>query len=673
MNAPTMLLLGSGAREHALAWKLRHDGATVFVAPGNAGIPGSQSELSATDFPALEAFCKTHEIRLIVVGPEAPLAAGVADYFAGSEIRVFGPTRAAARLESSKVFSKDFMRRHGVATAEAWVFERHQAADAQAKITELNGEVVVKYDGLAAGKGVYVCASVAEAEAAVTELLSLHEGDFCFLLEEKLTGPEVSLMGLTDGHTLRLLASSQDHKQLLAHDEGPNTGGMGAYCPVEFLTDDWQAAIERDIIGPTLRGLQAEPFDFLGFLYFGVMLTPRGPKLLEYNVRLGDPEAEVILPALASSLLALIKAALVGRLAEPEVRQRPGAFVGVVLASGGYPAAGFPTGFPISGEKQLSPGTLAFAGGVQAGDAPGALRTAGGRVGVVVAHGPDLAEAMRRVYEEVEKVDFEGKYVRSDIGQRVAPRLAPFPENPIPLAPFPDGEGGTSSSSRADVRLETRASPPSPSGKGLEDRLTKQDDQLTKPARLAILLSGRGSNMLALADAVRDGALKSIAEIALVFANDPAAPGLEAAAARGLPTAALPSKGRERAAFDQEVTELLQAYRPDFIVLAGYMRVLSPGFVRAFAGRIVNIHPADTHQHRGLHAYEWAFDNQLKETKITVHLVDEGLDTGPILAQRTVNLEGASTLAEVQRRGLVVEHELYAETLASLIQLKISN
>ena len=185
--------------------------------------------------------------------------------------------------------------------------------------------------------------------------------------------------------------------------------------------------------------------------------------------------------------------------------------------------------------------------------------------------------------------------------------------------------------------------------------------------KLAILLSGRGSNMLALAEAVRGGVLRGLAEIALVFSNDPAAPGLAAAAALGLPTAALPSRGRPREAFDREVVEILRQHHPDFIVLAGYLRVLSPPFVRAFAGRIVNIHPADTHQHQGLHAYEWAFDNQLKETKITVHLVDEGLDTGPVLAQRVVNLEGATTLAEVQRRGLAVEHELYAETLRNLI------
>jgi phosphoribosylglycinamide formyltransferase-1 len=188
-----------------------------------------------------------------------------------------------------------------------------------------------------------------------------------------------------------------------------------------------------------------------------------------------------------------------------------------------------------------------------------------------------------------------------------------------------------------------------------------------RPARLAILLSGRGSNMLALAEAVRAGVLQGQAEIVVVFSNDPAAPGLDSAAALGLPTASLSSKGRKREEFDREVVATLQAYQPDYVVLAGYMRVLSPTFVRAFAGRIINIHPADTHQHQGLHAYEWAFDNRLPETKITVHLVDEGLDTGPILAQQVVNLEGANTLAEVQRRGLAIEHTLYAETLAALI------
>ena len=422
-NTKQLVLLGSGAREHALATKLRQDGATVHVLPGNAGTPGSVPGISATDFPAIKSFCNEHAIKLLVVGPEAPLAAGVADYFLDTDIRVFGPRRQAATLESSKVWSKDFMRRHGIATARAWSYRSDQFAEAQQQAEELNGQVVIKYDGLAAGKGVYVCSSVAEASHALADLRALHDGWFSFLLEEKLTGPEVSLIGITDGREIQLLAPAQDHKQLLANDEGPNTGGMGAYCPVPFLDDNWLAVIRRDIIDPTLRGLQAEPFDFVGFLYFGVMLTPDGPKLLEYNVRLGDPEAEVILPALESSLLELIEATLDGNLAQTVTRQRPGAFVGVVLASGGYPAAEFPTGFPMHGIGEQRTGTQLFMGGVQTGEQPGELVTAGGRVAVVVAHGPDLPTAVQLAYAEAERVYFQGKYVRPDIGQRPAPRL----------------------------------------------------------------------------------------------------------------------------------------------------------------------------------------------------------------------------------------------------------
>jgi len=422
-NTQQLVLLGSGAREHALATKLRQDGATVHVLPGNAGIPGSVASISATDFPAIQSFCQDRGIKLIVVGPEAPLAAGVADFFLDTDIRVFGPRRQAATLESSKVWSKDFMRRHGVATARAWSFRSDRLAEAQDKVEELAGEVVVKYDGLAAGKGVYVCSSVAEATAALTELRELHEGWFSVLLEEKLTGPEVSLIGLTDGNRIRLLAPAQDHKQLLAGDAGPNTGGMGAYCPVPFLDDNWLAAIRKDIIDPTLRGLQAEPFDFVGFLYFGVMLTPSGPKLLEYNVRLGDPEAEVILPALETSLLELIEATLDGNLAQTIVKQRPGAFVGLVLASGGYPAAQFPTGFPIHGIGNQGEDTQVFVGGVKAGEKDGELLTNGGRVAVLVSHGPDLPTAVQLAYAEVELVYFQDKYVRADIGQRPTPLL----------------------------------------------------------------------------------------------------------------------------------------------------------------------------------------------------------------------------------------------------------
>ncbi|MBT9393216.1 phosphoribosylamine--glycine ligase [Hymenobacter sp. NST-14] len=418
----TLVLLGGGAREHAMAWKLTRDGATVHVLPGNAGIPNSHPEISATDFPAIQAFCQEHGVKLVVVGPEAPLAAGVTDFFQGSDIRVFGPSRAGATLESSKVWSKDFMRRHGVATALSWQFRSDKLDEARAKATELGGQVVVKFDGLAAGKGVYVCSSVEEAHAALRDLEQQHNGWFSFLLEEKLSGPEISIIGVTDGNRVRLLAPSQDHKQLLAGDQGPNTGGMGAYCPVPFADDNILAAIRTQIVDPTLEGLQVEQFDFKGFLYFGIMLTPQGPKLLEYNVRLGDPEAEVLLPALESSLLELIEATLDGTLAQCNVWQRPGYYAGVVLASGGYPASGFPTGFPITGLADLHPSILAFHGATRHNET-GELVTNGGRVLVLVGHGAELEEAVQHVYREAAKVHFQDVYIRTDIGQRPEPIL----------------------------------------------------------------------------------------------------------------------------------------------------------------------------------------------------------------------------------------------------------
>ncbi|NVO83511.1 phosphoribosylamine--glycine ligase [Hymenobacter terrestris] len=419
----SIVLLGGGAREHALAWKLTQDGATVHVLPGNAGIPNSHPKISALDFPAIKSFCEEHGAKLLVVGPEAPLAAGVTDYFVGSDIRVFGPGRAGAMLESSKVWSKNFMRRHGVATAMSWQFRSDKLAEARAKAAELGGQVAVKFDGLAAGKGVYVCSSVEEAHAALDDLEAHHSGWFSFLLEEKLSGPEISIIGITDGNRIRLLAPSQDHKQLLAGDQGPNTGGMGAYCPVPFADDNILAAIRTQIIDPTLEGIQAEQFEFRGFLYFGIMLTPQGPKLLEYNARLGDPEAEVLLPALQSSLLELIEATLDGTLAQTTVRQRPGHYVGVVLASGGYPASGFPTGFPITGLSALHPGILAFHGATKHNEA-GELVTNGGRVLVLVGHGAELEDAVQYVYREAARVNFQDMYLRTDIGQRPEPVLA---------------------------------------------------------------------------------------------------------------------------------------------------------------------------------------------------------------------------------------------------------
>ena len=408
-------ILGSGGREHALYWKLAQSvpPEQIFTLPGNGGIPHSVP-LAATDFPALAQFCQAQQIELIVVGPETPLVAGVVDYFADKGIKVFGPSQAAARLEGSKIWAKEFMARYGVATADFWVFQNDRAA-AEARIRALSGDLVLKFDGLAGGKGVYVCSSTAEALAALADLLRTYGATAKFLIERKLHGAEISMIGFTDGCSIKMLMPSQDHKQLYDGDTGPNTGGMGAYCPPTFYNETLLANIMDAIVTPTLNGLQGERLDYRGVVYFGIMITDAGPQLLEYNVRLGDPETEVILPAMQSDLLELILACFDGTLADYQMVFRDGFFVDVVLASGGYPKQ-YATGCEICGLDQVSPDALVFhAGTARQGDK---IVTSGGRVLNVVAHGADLATTIANVYRECGKISFQDMYYRRDIGKR---------------------------------------------------------------------------------------------------------------------------------------------------------------------------------------------------------------------------------------------------------------
>lgn len=410
-------ILGSGGREHALAWKLAQSvpAEQIYTLPGNGGIPNSVP-IDSADFATLKTFCMERTIDLIVVGPEAPLAAGVVDYFAGSGIKIFGPTQRAAQLESSKVWAKQFMARYGVATASFKQFEH--PSEATSFVNEAHGNVVIKYDGLAAGKGVYVCSSTEEAFDALEDILFTYGKDARLVVEEKLSGSEISIIGFTDGHHIKMLTPSQDHKQLLDGDQGPNTGGMGAFCPVPFLTPPMMAEILTTIVEPTLRGVQAEQLDYKGVIYFGIMITPQGPKLLEYNARLGDPETEVILPALKSDLLALILACLDGKLQAFPMAFHDGYFVDVVLASGGYPKK-YAKGYEISGLDQVSPDTLVFHSGTARKN--GKIVTAGGRVLNIVAHGSDLPATIQKVYQECPRVTFQGVHYRKDIGQRKMP------------------------------------------------------------------------------------------------------------------------------------------------------------------------------------------------------------------------------------------------------------
>lgn len=409
-------VIGSGGREHAIAWKLQQSKIVerVFVMPGNGGT-SVNVEIDPNDFPAIKAFCADKGVEMLFVGPEDPLANGIVDYFADTPIKVFGPEKRAAIMESSKIWSKRFMRKHNVATADFWEFNAENSLDAENIIKELDGKCVIKYDGLAAGKGVFVCSDITDATESLLELKAIYGEDANYLIEERLIGRELSLLAFTDGKDYQLLLPSQDHKQLLEGDLGPNTGGMGAFCPVPFYDDEMKQEITRKIVLPTMNGVMSENFNYKGVIYFGVMLTDKGPKLLEYNVRLGDPETEVVLPALKSDLAELVLACFNGTLKDFQIEFNPGFFVDVVLVSGGYPKA-YKKGELIEEQGVMNPKTLIFQAGTKKVD--GKLVTSGGRVINVVANKSTLDETIAEVYSEVKKISFKDSFYRKDIGTR---------------------------------------------------------------------------------------------------------------------------------------------------------------------------------------------------------------------------------------------------------------
>lgn len=417
-----VLVVGGGGREHALVWKLGQSRRVdaLYCLPGNAGIarlarcvPGDPEDVAA-----VAAFAEREGIGLTVVGPEAPLVAGLADELARRGLGCFGPTAAAAALEGSKAFAKDLMARHGIPTAAYRVFDA--PAPARDYIRSLGGPVVVKADGLAAGKGVVVARGPEEALRAVDE--AMVSGAFGaagrrIVVEEFLEGEEVSVLALTDGERVIPLASAQDHKRALDGDRGPNTGGMGAYSPAPVYTPELARRVEAEILLPTVRALAAEGRPYRGVLYAGLMVTAAGPKVLEFNCRFGDPETQAILPRLESDLLEVLEAAAAGDLGGVTLRWRPGAAVCVVMASGGYPGR-YEKGHPISGldEAEALEDVIVFHAGTAARD--GEVVTAGGRVLGVTALGPSTAAAVSRAYEAVGRIRFAGAHYRRDIARR---------------------------------------------------------------------------------------------------------------------------------------------------------------------------------------------------------------------------------------------------------------
>jgi phosphoribosylamine--glycine ligase len=415
-----ILVIGSGGREHALVWKLamspRVD--TIYCAPGSPGMTRNARcvPIKADDLDGLLELAKRKAIDLTVVGPELPLTMGIVDRFRDAGLRIVGPSKSAAEIEASKAFSKSFMERHQIPTANARIFDEPEPAIRYIK--EHGAPIVVKVDGLAAGKGVIMAQDETEAIQAVDLILrrkKFGEAGNHLLLEDTLEGEEATFLVFTDGKTLIPMVTSQDHKRVFDQDLGPNTGGMGAYSPAPVLTEALQKQVLREIVRPTIDGLAREGRPFQGILYVGLMLTPDGPKVLEYNARFGDPETQVILTRLETDLVEIFEALASGALDRVQVRWSPKVSVCVVLTAKGYPAT-YETGRPITGidQAEAGEGVVVFHAGTFLRD--GELVTAGGRVLGVTAVGADFRQARERAYEAVSRIRFEGMHCRMDIG-----------------------------------------------------------------------------------------------------------------------------------------------------------------------------------------------------------------------------------------------------------------
>jgi len=417
-----ILVVGSGGRENALGWALaRCPGVeAVWVSPGNGGTPEMagcrQLAIADSDPEALAALCAQEAIELVVVGPEAPLAAGLADQLRAAGVAVFGPGADGAQLEASKQWAKALMQEAGIPTAGYWPADRLE--DALAVLQEQGRPLVVKADGLAAGKGVTVASSVAEAEAAIREVFDGRFGAASLVLEERLEGPEVSVFALTDGQATVLLPPAQDHKRIGEGDTGPNTGGMGAYAPAPLLDAAALEDVRQRVLEPTLAALRARGIDYRGVIYAGLMLTASGPQVIEFNCRFGDPECETLMPLLGPELAAVLRGCAEGRLAEaPPLTILPGCSACVIAAAEGYPGE-VRRDDPITGTVTNGDRLQLFHAGSRR-DAEGLCRTAGGRVLAMVAQADDFDTAFARAYEALEQVHFTGMTYRRDIGHQV--------------------------------------------------------------------------------------------------------------------------------------------------------------------------------------------------------------------------------------------------------------